>query len=106
MKSKFKLGTLIKRCFIGIITLIVVNAVLALWAVNSLKTNAALVVHTHKVRLDMEQLEGAGAEMQYGICGYVLTGKDAFLQTYFRAQDTVKEELASLKDLLQGNAPQ
>jgi len=106
MKSKLKLGPVIQRCFLGIIFLIVVNAVLALWALNSLKTSAALVVHTHTVRLDMEQLEGACSEAQYGVSGYVLTGKDTFLEAYLRGQDTAKDELAGLKNLLQGNAVQ
>ena len=106
MKTKLKLGTVIQRCFLGIITLIVVNAVLALWAIGSLKTNAALVVHTHSVMLDMEQLEGGCVETQSGVNGYVLTGKDAFWEAYTRGRETVKDELASLKNLLEGNPAQ
>src|ERR1700748_3022510 len=106
MKSKLKLGTVIQRCFLGVVILIIVNAVLALWAVSSLKSNAALVEHTHAVRLDMEQLEGGCSEMQYGVCGYGFTGKNIFLDSYSRGQQAIQEELMSLKELLQSSPAQ
>ena len=106
MKTNRKLGPVVQRCFLGLIALIVINAVLALWAISSMKSTAALVEHTHTVLLDMEQLEGACGEMENGMLGYVLTGQEVFLEPYARGQQLVKDESASLKDLLHGNPAQ
>jgi len=64
------------------------------------------VEHTHKVIGDANYLTKLLVDMETGERGFLITGKDNFLEPYYSAKSEWNIHLSSLKELVSDNTPQ
>jgi len=65
-----------------ILGLMLIVTITVIVSIRSLSNNLTWVEHTHEVLADAAQLEAAAVDMETGMRGYLLAGKQAFLEPY------------------------
>ena len=73
---------------------------------NLLTSTQAWVDHTHTVLQDAQTILGSAVDMETGMRGYLLAGKDQFLEPYRSGQSSAFGTLQSLKQTVSDNPPQ
>ncbi len=84
-----------------VLTLMVIIAIAVYLSVNSLLATFGWVDHTYRVLDKASQIEAAAVDMETGMRGYLLAGKEEFLEPYKGGKarfDKYIEELASTVD--------
>src|SRR5689334_19118726 len=82
------------------------NAALAYWNTRQLLEDAGWVAHTHEV-LDMpSDVLRTLVDAETGQRGFLLTGKDNFLEPYDQALARLNQQMRMLKDKTQDNPRQ
>lgn len=64
------------------------------------------VSHTHNVIAEARAIEGAAINMETGMRGYLLAGKEEFLEPYIQGKQVFHEKVESLKQTVSDNPPQ
>ncbi|ETR71676.1 MAG: chemotaxis transducer [Candidatus Magnetoglobus multicellularis str. Araruama] len=64
------------------------------------------VVHTYKVIMDANAILATAVDMETGMRGYLLAGKEEFLSPYKNGQERFKESLQKLKETVSDNPSQ
>lgn len=62
--------------------LLVILGVVAILTISKITTTAGLVNHTYNVLGKANDIIASGVDMETGMRGYLLAGKDAFLDPY------------------------
>ena len=99
-KTKLLLGYAVILSLMLIITLVV------FFSVKSLVKNFGWVDHTHKVLQKALHLEAAAVNMETGMRGYLLAGKQDFLAPYDQGKNSFNTILASLQETVADNEAQ
>jgi methyl-accepting chemotaxis protein len=76
------------------------------WSLLALKDSVNWVNHTHKVLKAGDQIVGAAVNMETGMRGFMLAGKDEFLEPYNGGQKVFTAEISALKNTVSDNPPQ
>jgi PAS domain S-box-containing protein len=87
-------------------TLLVLNAALAYFNTRQLREDAGWVTHTHEVLDLTADVLLALVDAETGERGFLLTGRDEYLQPYTAALPRLGERLAQLKDKTRYNPRQ
>ncbi|MFV8342984.1 response regulator [Flavobacterium sp. XS2P39] len=66
----------------------------------------ALVNHSNQVLYEFEQILMSSVDAETGVRGYIITGKDIFLEPYTTANKKVTEQLNKVKELTKDNPNQ
>lgn len=93
---KFTLRTKLLGSYTLILSLMVIVTIVVVASTKSLINNFSWVDHTHKVLDVASQIESAAVDMETGMRGFVIAGRDEFLEPY----DSGKSRLFKLIDSL------
>jgi PAS domain S-box-containing protein len=89
-----------------VVALLVVNAGLAYWNTRQLFENAGWVSHTHEVLDLTDGVLRTLVDAETGQRGFLITGKDRFLEPYHQALARLDQQVQALKDKTQDNPRQ
>ncbi|MCG9748975.1 methyl-accepting chemotaxis protein [Vibrio brasiliensis] len=88
------------------LTLLVFLSIVSISSSRSLVTTSGMVDHTHKVIEQAMKIEAAAVDMETGMRGYLLAGKEDFLQPYKNGQQEFTRLVADLKGTVSDNPTQ
>ena len=88
------------------LALTVALAGVCLISVNSLIESNGWVDHTHNVISEAKSIESSAVDMETGMRGYLLAGKEEFLEPYKQGRKSFYEKVAELKKTVSDNPPQ
>ena len=88
------------------LVLFVILGVISLRGINSLTDSNEWVDHTHTVMAEASAIESSGVDMETGMRGYLLAGKEEFLGPYQAGQESFSEKAAGLKKTVDDNPAQ
>jgi PAS domain S-box-containing protein len=84
--------------------LLVLNAGLALYNVNALRRTDALVTQAQATRTEVARLLADMSDVETSSRGFVLSGRDEFLEPYREAERQLDGRLSRLRELVAGDA--
>ena len=90
---------------VPLLLLVIVGGV-GTWSLLSIKDSVNWVNHTHKVLKSGDSIVGAAVNMETGMRGFMLAGKDEFLELYNGGQKVFNAEISALKNTVSDNPPQ
>ncbi|MFM9911197.1 MAG: CHASE3 domain-containing protein [Chitinophagaceae bacterium] len=90
----------LKIIFIISLLLIILISALSYKQFNTLSKSVGLVVHAHKIQIELEQLISYLKDAETGQRGYLLTNDSVFLEPFLTARAKVNESFNTLKTLL------
>jgi PAS domain S-box-containing protein len=88
-----------------VVAMAILASILAL-QIHSLESSAAWVDHTDLVIARMNELTRLMIDEETGVRGYLLTGRDEFLEPYSRAQREIGPHFRELQQLVEDNPSQ
>ena len=88
------------------LVLVIGLSVVSALSIGSLLESSGWVNHTHEVVQDAMHIEAAAVDMETGMRGYLLAGKEDFLDPYKGGQKHFKERIAELKETVSDNPAQ
>jgi len=74
--------------------------------INSLLDNSHWVTHTHKVIGEANSIGAAMVDQETGMRGYLVAGKEEFLEPYFKGKKSFVEIITGLKETVNDNPTQ
>ncbi len=89
-----------------ILSLMTIIAIVVFFSVKSLSNNFGWVDHTYKVLATASNIEAAAVDMETGMRGYLLAGKEGFLAPYKNGNQTFNRLLTSLSKTVSDNPAQ
>ncbi len=100
LKTKIMLG-------IGVpLVLAVILGILSITNIRSMLKAGERVEHTYNVIGEAEHIIASAVDMETGMRGYLLAGKDDFLNPYQHGEEATYEQLTSLQDTVSDNPAQ
>ncbi len=90
----------------AVILLLVFTGVLTWQAFAQLQRNRLLVRHSNEVLLTLEQIESAMTDAETGQRGFIITGRDEYLQPFDNALERIGVLIDNAKSLTQDDANQ
>ncbi|MGL1958288.1 MAG: CHASE3 domain-containing protein [Colwellia sp.] len=106
MFNDLKFSTKLLSSYGLILTLMTVISVIVFFSVKSLTNNFNWVAHTHKVLATASSIEASAVDMETGMRGYLLAGKEGFLDPYNNGNNTFVSLVASLSETVSDNPVQ
>ncbi|WP_394125402.1 CHASE3 domain-containing protein [Vibrio hepatarius] len=88
------------------LVLLVFLSVLSISSSHSQVETSGMVDHTHKVIEQAMKIEAAAVDMETGMRGYLLAGKEGFLQPYNNGQQEFSRLVTDLKNTVSDNPTQ
>ncbi len=85
--------------------LVGINA-LSYWSFNKNRETAHWVAHTHQVRQNIEATLADIEEAEAGQRGYVITGFESYLQSYYESVTSVRQQIRNIQTLTADNPNQ
>ncbi|WP_051303606.1 CHASE3 domain-containing protein [Psychromonas aquimarina] len=76
------------------------------FGISSLLNTFDWVNHTHKVISSSTEIEKLIIDLESGQRGFLITGKESFLQPYHSAKNQLDDKINALKELVSDNPPQ
>ena len=92
--------------FVAAFCIVIANGLVTYWSTAKLIETSRLVSHTHEVLEKMETLLSLMKDVESGQWGYIITGKDEFLDAHCLADPQVERSLKALKKLTADNSSQ
>lgn len=99
-----KVKMLLASC--GPLVLVVVLVSLCYASINSLLDSNKWVNHTHEVIAKAKNIEAMAVDMETGMRGYLLAGKDEFLDPYRNGEKKFYSQIKELQKTVSDNPPQ
>ncbi len=87
------------------VVLVGINA-LSYWSFNKNRETANWVAHTHQVRQNIEATLADIEEAEAGQRGYVITGFESYLQSYYESVTSVRQQIRDIQTLTADNPNQ
>ncbi|WP_022940890.1 CHASE3 domain-containing protein [Psychromonas hadalis] len=103
MFSNLKFKTKLLSGYALILSLMIVITMVVFFSVKSLVDNFYWVNHTHQVLDQASKIEAAGGDMETGMRGYLLAGKESFLEPYHNGAKSFNALLNKLSDTVSDN---
>jgi PAS domain S-box-containing protein len=88
------------------VLLAVLNTILVLVMSDRLRDNAEMVTHTYKVQNSLSSIFATLIDAETGQRGYIITGKQEFLEPYDSAIEKINPQLVILRNLTADNSTQ
>src|SRR5207244_7771294 len=92
--------------FALVAAVVTANAGLSYWNVRTLAATDRWVIHTFEVLTELEDTLSLLKDAETGQRGYLLTGRDRYLEPYRDAVDRIPAKLDRLKELTADNPRQ
>jgi methyl-accepting chemotaxis protein len=106
INNKFNLRTKLLAGFAIPVVAIIVIAAVVYGSVNSLLKANAWVDHTHKVIAEGKTIMSSMVDMETGMRGFLVAGKEEFLEPYVAGQQVFTKTLTELKQTVSDNPKQ
>ncbi len=106
MFDKLRFKTKLLASYSVILSLMCIIAVIVYSSVKSLSSNFSWVDHTHNVLATASTIEAAAVDMETGMRGYLLAGKEQFLAPYKQGNNTFADLISSLSTTVDDNPAQ
>ncbi len=90
----------------SILSLMLIITLVVFFSVKSLVSNFSWVNHTHNVLAEASQIEAAAVDMETGMRGYLLAGKEEFLSPYNAGNERFDQLIQSLTKTVSDNSTQ
>ncbi len=90
----------------AVLLLMLAITMLVFFSVKSLVSNFKWVDHTHEVLAEASSIEAAAVDMETGMRGYLLAGKEDFLDPYVNGNKTFTNLVKSLSSTVSDNPAQ
>jgi len=100
LRAKILMGSGVTLSFLVILGFVSLNSI------GSLQKTNAWVGHTHEVIQAAMLIEAAAVDMETGMRGYLLAGKDEFLGPYKQGKKRFEQEVKTLKSVVSDNPAQ
>ena len=100
LRSKVLLGTCSPLLFLLIIVAV------AIFNIRSIVKTTGMVDHTHEVLADATAILGSAVDMETGMRGYLLAGKEDFLNPYKNGEKATYSQIDELKQVVSDNPKQ
>lgn len=100
LKTKMTIGGMVP------VVLILAITVMAWYSMNSLREATHLVDNTHRVIQEARNIEKLLVDMETGMYGYLLVGRDDYLEPYESAGRDIHEKFEQLKARVRANSQQ
>jgi len=104
--SKFNTRSKILLGFSIPLALFTIISITVYFSIDNLLETSKWVKHTHKVIADAKGLEKLMIDMETGERGFLITGKESFLEPFYKSEVIWFDEIKKLKTLVQDNPPQ
>lgn len=101
-----KMRTQLLLGYAMVFTLMILIAGVMYQSINAMTETQKWVNHTHKVKNEASDLLNKLLDMETGERGYVLTGKEAFLEPYVSGKASLGTAMAELQELVADNPSQ
>lgn len=101
-----KIKTQLVLAFSAVIVIILMLASGNYWSLMTMVKTAKWVTHTHQVLADAQAIEKLAVDMETGVRGFVITGKETFMEPYTKGKEGYVTSLAGLKKLVSDNPAQ
>jgi methyl-accepting chemotaxis protein len=88
------------------LALLVLLAGIGIWAIGSINQTGKWVTHTYEVLIKADGIVSSAVDMETGMRGYLLAGKEDFLDPYKNGQEQVYERIAALQETVNDNPKQ
>lgn len=97
-----------KVIFIALLPLAMLSGVAVITVLNldKMKETSAWVTHTANVLAEADAIVAAAVDMETGVRGYLLAGRDQFLEPYQQGEAQVYDILTRLQNTISDNPPQ
>lgn len=89
-----------------VLALMLIITTVVFFSVKSLVANFFWVNHTHDVLATASKIEAAAVDMETGMRGYLLAGKDGFLTPYSNGKQTFNNLISELSNTVSDNPSQ
>jgi methyl-accepting chemotaxis protein len=106
MINNFTFKTKLLTSYAVILTLMCIIAIIVYSSVKSLSNNFSWVEHTHNVITTASTIESAAVNMETGMRGFLLSGKDDFLQPFNQGKTTFYKLTTELSNTVADNPAQ
>jgi len=97
--SRWSVGAALSGAFVLALAALLVIGGSAYLRIGSLVRDREPVEHTHTVLDEVDALLGSLKDAETGQRGYVITGRDSYLNPYLQALPDIEQELESLREL-------
>ncbi|RCK50351.1 hypothetical protein TH25_12220 [Thalassospira profundimaris] len=97
------------KVLFGILSPLVFLLLLAgvsIFSIRSMLSTSNWVEHTNKVLIDVETITASAINMETGMRGYLLSGKEDFLEPYEEGEKNVYSQIDNLKETVSDNPAQ
>jgi methyl-accepting chemotaxis protein len=105
-EKKMKLKKKIILSSLPASTLLITLSFISIYGIITLTKSNHLVDHTHVVIQETMQIEGAAVDMETGMRGYLLAGKEEFLEPYNNGVVLFEDKIEKLKLTVSDNPQQ
>ena len=78
----------------------------SVYSIDSIVDSNKVVDHAHEVLGDAAAIFGSAVDMQTGMRGYLLAGKEGFLDPYRGGEETTYASIAALQETVNDNPKQ
>lgn len=106
LKAVFTSSFFLKKIFLGALFVLIFISAITYRHTIVLSESTNAVLHSHQVRLELEQLISYLKDAETGDRGYLITHDPIFLQPYKGSVEKVKESYSKLKRLTSDNLKQ
>lgn len=89
-----------------ILVAMLIITIIVFFSIRSLKSNFASVEHTYKVLAQASSIESAAVDMETGMRGFLLAGKDEFLDPYNNGKTQFYQLIETLTQTVSDNQKQ
>ncbi len=106
MFKRMKIKTKLIFGSLPALLLMVLLAAEALWSMDSIVNSAQWVSHTHKVIGKGNEILASAVDMETGMRGYLLSGRESFLEPYKSGGEAAFQQIEDLKETVNDNPGQ
>jgi len=92
-------STSVSLGLVGVVLFFIASGFTCYWSIHVFNQDSELVVHTHQVMTALEELLSSMKDAESGQRGYVITGKEEYLEPYDQALQQLDERFANLDRL-------
>jgi len=100
LKMKILFGAIVPLALLLILGLVSINSI------NNITETNKWVEHTYKVLSQSNNIIGSAVDMETGMRGYLLAGKEGFLDPYKNGEEATYKQITALKQTVSDNPKQ
>lgn len=101
-----RLGQKLMLGFGTILAVMVIIALFSYWGIDRLSETSAWETHTYNVTASLQTLKRLAVDAETGQRGYLLTGREEFLEPYNNSLNEMKAAVDTLRELVSDNPEQ